>query len=66
MALIIGRDPGEYIAMKIDDKEIFVKVFERERESSSRGGKELRLSIEAPREVEIIRGEIYETEGFGE
>lgn len=64
MALIIGRDPGEYIAMKVGDKEIFVKVFEREREDSSRGGKEIRLSIEAPREVEIVRGELYETDGF--
>ena len=63
MALIIGRDPGEYVAMKVGDTEIFVKIFEREREGS-RGGKEIRLSIEVPKEVEIVRGELYESEGF--
>lgn len=48
--LVIGRKPGEYIMIGDDIK---VKVVK-----SDAG--DLRLAIEAPRDMIITRGEIYE------
>ena len=50
--LVLGRKPGEYIV--INDN-IFVKVIKDEKSG-------LRLAIEAPKNVRIVRGEIYEKE----
>ena len=48
--LVLGRKPGEYIM--IGDT-IMVKVVR-----SDKG--DLRLAIEAPKEVRIVRGEVFE------
>ena len=48
--LVIGRNPGEYVM--IGDS-IKVKVIKTEKGL-------LRLAIEAPEDINIIRGEIYE------
>lgn len=48
--LVLGRKPGEYIMI---DNNIMVRVIR------SNDG-DLRLAIDAPREVEILRGEVYE------
>ena len=48
--LVIGRKPGEYVMIGDNIK---VKVIK-----SDEG--DLRLAIDAPREVVITRGEIYE------
>ncbi|KMY55504.1 carbon storage regulator [Bacillus sp. FJAT-27231] len=48
--LVLGRKPGEYVV--INDN-IFVKVVKSEDGN-------LRLAIDAPREVPIVRGEIHE------
>ena len=48
--LVLGRKPGEYI---IIDENIKIKVVKSENGS-------LRLAIEAPRDINIIRGEIWE------
>ncbi|MCF6463975.1 carbon storage regulator [Clostridium sp. Cult1] len=50
--LVIGRRPGEYIV--IDDN-IIVKVVK-----SDEG--DIRLAIDAPRNIKIVRGELYEEE----
>jgi len=50
--LVVGRKPGEYVM--IDDL-IMIKVVR-----SDEG--DLRLAIEAPKEMKILRGEIYEKE----
>lgn len=50
--LVIGRKPGEYVMI---GKDIMVKVVKSE-------DGDLRLAIDAPREVVIKRGEIYEQE----
>jgi carbon storage regulator len=50
--LVIGRRPGQYVV--IDDN-IIVKVIK-----SNEG--DLRLAIDAPRSIKIVRGEIYEEE----
>lgn len=50
--LVIGRRPGQYVV--IDDN-IIVKVVK-----SDEG--DIRLAIDAPREIKIIRGELYEEE----
>ncbi|MDW7675273.1 MAG: carbon storage regulator [Bacillota bacterium] len=50
--LVLGRKPGEYIVI---DDQIIVKVIK-----SNNG--DLRLAINAPEEVKIIRGELYEAE----
>ncbi|KJS86426.1 MAG: carbon storage regulator [Peptococcaceae bacterium BICA1-8] len=50
--LVLGRRPGEYIV--INDS-IIVKVVKSE-------NGDLRLAIEAPQEINIVRGEIYEAE----
>ena len=51
--LVLGRKPGEYIM--IGDN-IMVKVLKTE--------DGLRLAIDAPKEISIIRGEIYEQQQF--
>lgn len=48
--LVIGRKPGEYIMI---GDEIKVKVVKSE-------NGDLRLAVEAPRDIKITRGEIYE------
>ena len=52
--LVIGRRPGEYVV--IDDN-IIVKVVK-----SDEG--DIRLAIDAPRNIKIIRGELYEEEKY--
>lgn len=51
--LVLGRKPGEYVMI---GKEIMVKVVK-----SAEG--DLRLAINAPKTVDIVRGEIYEKQG---
>lgn len=48
--LVLGRKPGEYVMI---NGNIMVKVVKSE-------DGHLRLAIDAPREVSIVRGEIYE------
>ncbi|MBA2175567.1 carbon storage regulator [Halobacillus locisalis] len=48
--LVIGRKPGEYVML---DDDIMVKVVKSEEGH-------LRLAIEAPKEVKITRGELFE------
>ena len=48
--LVLGRKPGEYIMI---DNNIMIKVVR-----SSKG--DLRLAIDAPREMIVTRGEVYE------
>lgn len=48
--LVLSRKPGEYIMI---GKDIMVKVDEDD-------GKQLRLIIDAPKSVNITRGEIFE------
>ncbi|AIF53437.1 carbon storage regulator [Pelosinus sp. UFO1] len=48
--LVLGRKPGEYVMI---GKDIMVKVVR-----SDDG--DLRLAIDAPKYINIIRGEIYE------
>ena len=48
--LVLGRKPGEYIMIGND---IMVKVIKSE-------NGDLRLAIDAPREVTITRGEVWE------
>ena len=48
--LVLGRKPGEYIVI---DGNIKVKVVKGENNN-------LRLAIDAPREIEIVRGEVWE------
>lgn len=48
--LVLGRKPGEYVVI---DGRIKVEVVK-----SAKG--DLRLAIDAPREIEIVRGEIWE------
>lgn len=48
--LVLGRRPGEYVLI---DGNIIVKVVK-----SDEG--HLRLAIDAPRDVSIIRGELFE------
>lgn len=50
--LVIGRKPGEYVVI---DNNIKVKVVK-----STDG--DLRLAIDAPRDIRIVRGELYEQE----
>ncbi|QAT60692.1 carbon storage regulator [Acidilutibacter cellobiosedens] len=50
--LVIGRRPGQYVVI---NNNIKVKVVK-----SDSG--DLRLAIDAPSDIKIIRGEIYETE----
>lgn len=48
--LVLGRKPGEYIVI---NEKIKVKVVK-----SEQGG--LRLAIDAPSDVKIVRGEVFE------
>lgn len=48
--LVLGRKPGEYVVI---DGKIRIEVVKSEKG-------DLRLAIDAPREVEIVRGEIWE------
>lgn len=50
--LVLGRKPGEFI--KIGES-IIVKVIRSEQG-------DLRLAIDAPREMNIVRGEVYESQ----
>jgi carbon storage regulator len=50
--LVLGRKPGEYVVINGDIK---VKVIK-----SEMGG--LRLAIEAPNDVKIVRGEVFNKE----
>lgn len=50
--LVIGRKPGEYVVIGDNIK---VKVVKSEEG-------DLRLAIDAPRDVRIVRGELYEEE----
>lgn len=50
--LVLGRKPGEYVVIGDNIK---VKVVK-----SDDG--HLRLAIDAPRDVNIVRGEVYEAE----
>ena len=50
--LVLGRKPGEYVLIGDNIK---VKVVK-----SDKG--DLRLAIEAPKEIRIVRGEVYEFE----
>ena len=50
--LVIGRRAGEYVV--IDDN-IIVKVVKSE-------DGDIRLAIDAPRDIRIVRGELYEQE----
>ncbi|MCT4543229.1 MAG: carbon storage regulator [Vallitalea sp.] len=50
--LVLGRKPGEYVMI---GDEIKVEVVK------SKDG-DLRLAIDAPRDIQIVRGEIYESE----
>lgn len=49
--LVFGRRPGEYVVI---DKRKIIKVVRSE-------SGELRLDIYVPKDVEILRGEIYES-----
>lgn len=48
--LVLGRKPGEYI---IIDEKIIVKVVKGE-------NGQLRLAIDAPKDMKIMRGELWE------
>lgn len=50
--LVLGRKPGEYVVI---GNNIKVKVVKSE-------AGDLRLAIEAPRDVKITRGEVWEEE----
>jgi len=56
--LVLGRKPGEYVLIGSD---IMVKVVKSEEG-------DLRLAIDAPKNVNILRGEVYErnTKAAGE
>lgn len=48
--LVLGRKPGEYVMI---GKDIMVKVIRSEEG-------DLRLAIDAPRSINIVRGEVFE------
>ena len=50
--LVLGRRPGEYVVI---NETIIVKVVKDDKSG-------LRLAIDAPRDIKIIRGEILERE----
>jgi carbon storage regulator len=50
--LVLGRKPGEYVMI---GEKIMVKVVRSEQG-------DLRLAIYAPKQVKILRGEVYEKE----
>ena len=50
--LVLGRRPGEYVVI---NENIIVKVVKDEKSG-------LRLAIDAPKDIKIVRGEILERE----
>ncbi len=50
--LVLGRKPGEYVMIGQD---VMVKVIKSE-------DGDLRLAIDAPRSVNIVRGELWESQ----
>lgn len=50
--LVLGRKPGEYVRI---GENIIVKVVRSE-------DGDLRLAIDAPKDINIVRGEIYESQ----
>ncbi|KJS22295.1 MAG: carbon storage regulator [Clostridiaceae bacterium BRH_c20a] len=54
--LVLGRKPGEYVMI---GENIKVKVVK-----SDKGA--LRFAIEAPKDVSIVRGEVYEAKRLAE
>lgn len=50
--LVLGRKPGEFVRI---GENIIVKVIKSEEGH-------LRLAIDAPKEINIVRGEIYESQ----
>lgn len=50
--LVLGRRPGEYVVI---NENIIVKVVKDEKSG-------LRLAIDAPRDIKIVRGELFEKE----
>ncbi|MCY6370403.1 carbon storage regulator [Clostridium ganghwense] len=52
--LVLGRKPGEYVVI---DEKIKVEVVKSEKG-------DLRLAIDAPREIKIVRGEIWESQNL--
>lgn len=55
--LVLGRRPGEYVVI---NENIIVKVVKDEKSG-------LRLAIDAPRDIRIVRGELFEKEkGIGQ
>ena len=48
--LVLGRRPGQYVVI---DNKIIVKVVKSETG-------DLRLAIDAPKDMPIVRGEVYE------
>lgn len=53
--LVLGRKPGEYVVINLNDVDVKIQVVK-----SDDG--HLRLAIDAPREIKITRGEIWEEE----
>lgn len=51
--LVLGRKPGEYVML---GKDVMIKVIK-----SDEG--DLRLAIDAPKDVVIVRGEVWERQG---
>ncbi|WP_371381697.1 carbon storage regulator [Sporomusa aerivorans] len=51
--LVLGRKPGEYVMI---GKDVMIKVIK-----SDEG--DLRLAIDAPKDVVIVRGEVWERQG---
>ena len=51
--LVLGRKPGEYVML---GKDVMIKVIK-----SNEG--DLRLAIDAPKDVVIVRGEVWERQG---
>ncbi|MFB5660995.1 carbon storage regulator [Alteribacillus sp. HJP-4] len=53
--LVLGRKPGEYVVI---NDQIKVQVVKSE-------NGHLRLAIDAPREIPIVRGEVFEEQQVG-
>lgn len=51
--LVLGRKPGEYVML---GKDVMIMVIK-----SDEG--DLRLAIDAPKDVVIVRGEVWERQG---
>lgn len=55
--LVLGRKPGEYIVVNYNGLDVKVQVIKSE-------DGHLRLAIDAPKEVKITRGEVWEEKQF--